>query len=1361
MSDTESLPRSIFHKLSSVLWVLAVLAIVVLAVYVSLGRLLSTNLQAYQKEVLAELNARVPFEIEAGGLSGEWHSFTPEIVLTDLRLRLPESGGDTLELSGGRIGLDVLDSLATRSMQFTSVQLESLELQGELTADGRLVLPGLTGGGGAIDDWLREALLNIEYVTLSQNTLRLSLPNGEQRQYDANLHLAREGSERALTVELVSTGGARIHAVGRGVGDPFSPEQFVGNLYVRMDSSDLDAVRGMLAQEPAVWMEGSLDTQWWVSWNRGALDLDMQVQIEDALLQPNEGEWSVPLDGLSMSASLVEKRNRWTVYAADIVAERGETRVELPRLQLDLWDEALRLRTGNLQLAPLNELILGLDTLPEAVQGVFEVLQPQGNVSALQVAVSDVARPLDDWDVEANFEDVVVQSWKGAPGVTSANGYLQMSQAGGYVVIDSQQFTMDFPVLYKQPLFYDDFFGTLYLSWDEDALVLDSGPITATAVEGTATALFRLNIPFQPTEPGLEMDLMVGLENSHPIHRVKYLPYVLNHNLLDWLANSVGDGDVEQAAFIWRGSLRKGASPLRTVQLFLNIANTSLDYHPQWPKVREIDGVVLIDDTSVSVWADSARIYDSTLERLSVEAWMNEQQHMQLAVEGSLRGSAADGLAIVNDSLLGEMVGGVFDQWQAAGELEAQLQLLLDLTDKSVPPQVDVRANFASVSLDIEPGKLPLEEFGGELYYSSVGGFSSSGLQGKLWGEAVAAVVRQRPLGHDRGSMTLGNSAVEIELATFMEMGSVQNWLGLEALQLASGRTRLEGMVELRPGEEPRLLLTSHLQGVSLDLPSPWGKDAESEVPFNLQLPLAGGISELDMQLGTDLDLRLDVAGGSFHGAALGLSTAAPELVDNVVRVIGSSSLVDVQEWQQFIDRYLLATATVIAQTKASAPQADGGQAAADIAAAAPDLRIQVDDIHADRVMLWGREFEDVRFSLAVDPDAWQVRAETDWLQGSYFQPRQGRAGLKLDFLELDGLANAPLQPGTESGEAGALEVPSMQVVVSRIQRNGTPLGTLQFSLESNGDVVQAQNIHGELAGMKLLPDQPASLDWDQGAETRLAADLHFDDFGQTLDQLGYPRFLETQQGVLKLDLEWPGSPQGFQLGEASGSLVIDVQRGRFLETPAGATGALKVVSILNLAEVVSRLSLTHMFESGVPFTTMEGEAYLHAGTIEVPTMQVRGSSSSFAFTALSDISQRSLEGELVATLPVANNLPWVAALAGGLPVAAGVFVVSKVFEKQVNRLSSGVYSISGTWDEPTVTFSRIFDDAARQDSMAGGVPEEGQSSGTLVERQASGLGLERVPEQDQDPQQEQEQEQVGEARAVPDPNGSGQSEPP
>ena len=74
-------------------------------------------------------------------------------------------------------------------------------------------------------------------------------------------------------------------------------------------------------------------------------------------------------------------------------------------------------------------------------------------------------------------------------------------------------------------------------------------------------------------------------------------------------------------------------------------------------------------------------------------------------------------------------------------------------------------------------------------------------------------------------------------------------------------------------------------------------------------------------------------------------------------------------------------------------------------------------------------------------------------------------------------------------------------------------------------------------------------------------------------------------------------------------------------------------------------------------------------------------------------VNPESLPGELVATLPVANNLPWIAALTANLPVAAGVYVISRIFDKQMSRISSLVYGIDGSWNEPQVTFSRVFDD--------------------------------------------------------------------
>jgi uncharacterized protein YhdP len=73
------------------------------------------------------------------------------------------------------------------------------------------------------------------------------------------------------------------------------------------------------------------------------------------------------------------------------------------------------------------------------------------------------------------------------------------------------------------------------------------------------------------------------------------------------------------------------------------------------------------------------------------------------------------------------------------------------------------------------------------------------------------------------------------------------------------------------------------------------------------------------------------------------------------------------------------------------------------------------------------------------------------------------------------------------------------------------------------------------------------------------------------------------------------------------------------------------------------------------------------------------------------------------------DNIPWVAALAGGLPIAAGAYLASKVFEDQMKSLSSGVYSVTGPVSSPEVKFVREFDAklSTNRDSSA----TEGQTS--------------------------------------------------
>ena len=106
------------------LWAVIVSVIVLLAIYVSVGRMLASLTASHQQLILQELNQHLPFRVEARRVSAEWHSFTPTLVLEELRLTLPSAPGHPLQLAGGRVGLDVAGSLRSQTLKSSRLRLE-------------------------------------------------------------------------------------------------------------------------------------------------------------------------------------------------------------------------------------------------------------------------------------------------------------------------------------------------------------------------------------------------------------------------------------------------------------------------------------------------------------------------------------------------------------------------------------------------------------------------------------------------------------------------------------------------------------------------------------------------------------------------------------------------------------------------------------------------------------------------------------------------------------------------------------------------------------------------------------------------------------------------------------------------------------------------------------------------------------------------------------------------------------------------------------------------------------------------------------------------------------------------------------
>jgi uncharacterized protein (TIGR02099 family) len=1274
-------PGTGLHRVGAFLWVVLVVLVVLLALYVSVGRYGMSQIGAARGAILAQLNERLPFNVDAASLSGGWDAFSPRFTVQDLVLTQRDGDAPPLRVGQGTLRLDVPGSLAAGSLQLSELEISGLALAGRVTAEGGIEIEGFAASGsGALQSWLREFLPRVRLLTLLDSTLSLA-GDGGVRELQAELSLAREGNQRILNTRLRGA-GLSLEGHASGLGNPLAPLSWSGDIFVDVASEDLAGLNTLWsALDWPFTLAGSARAQLWLSRRQGDSSARMRLDGSAVQLEERSGAWSLPLDALAFEAALSQARNQWTLLAEDLHAERGDSDLDLSRVQFDWSGSSLRVRASDLGLDALPTLLAAAPGIPAGLREALPALAPSGSLRSIELRLDDLAAPAESWSLRGLLDDVSVESWRGAPGVSGVSGFLALQPGSGRLQLDAGPFSMRFPQVYREALSYASAFGDLSLRWDPTSLRIESGLIRARGDEGEVRALVAVDLPFQDRVTGPEMELLAGLSASSAVHRDKYLPYVLPQPLLDWLADSVQGGDAERVGFLWRGSLLRRNYPHMTLQLFVDVRNGTLRFDPGWPALEDLDALVRVDDGRTWAQASRGRVLGTELEGLRVNV-LPRPGGADLGVRTSLVGDAADGQRLLADSALAQITNGVFADWTLSGPVSGDLALDLRLGADPAPP--DVRLNLAldGVAARVAPVDLPLESFRGTLRYDSATGFSGSAGNGLLWGRPVSATVA--PGAAD--SLDLGISGS-------LDTAQIAPWLQQPLLGFADGVAEVSGELRLRPGETAMLSLQSSLEGVTLDAPAPFTKSSGQALPLALTLALTAA-PRLSLVLGERFATAMDLdASGlqQLRAVVGGLDLPPPERCDATYCLFGGLSTLDLAAWSDFVARY------------GSLPDADAGPAArapagADALAAAASYR--VDSLAVGDLRLGARRFGQSRLDLWGRGALWQGAVESELLQGALTR-ENGELQLLLERLDL-----AAFDGGEPLGLAQFAEgLPPLRVDVLDLRSAGTSLGFLGFDLdpEHEAGALFAHDIRGELWGIDLAPRAPGMLAWrpdGDGERTALELDPAFGDLGAALERMGYARTLESRSGSASLRLRWPGSPAAFDVRQLQGTLDLRLRQGRLTES---RPGALALVSLLNLAEILRGLSLSYMFESGIPFETASADFALDRGLVRVRDLSIDGAASAFAFAGVSDLNTSTVDGELIVTLPVANNLPWVAALAGGPAVAAGVFVVSKVFEKQVNRMSSAVYQISGPLDDPEVRFRRLFDDKASAD--AGGSP--------------------------------------------------------
>ena len=1265
-------------NLGRTVWPLMVMALVSLAIYVSGGRLLLGALPRVQPDIEQLLSQRFSGDIRVGQINGAMEGFSPRLDLTDFVV-LDSQTGAAISLPKASIRLDPWESLLSGAPRFDELTLigPRIEWSGESGTDPIVIPAGLRdflGSFGRLQ--VRDAHLIGEVDRDGVSMILESLT--------VDIDLARDRSRRILRVSVDSPDGRLLSAEGYGTGNPFDLNQFSGELQGSLSAAGLSHLARW--QQRDLTAEGQVD--FWFAIAQGRPTAVLQIDLTQIEVT---GQTPLSLAQLRVDSVFEGPFDQATIWIDNASLTADDQTFLLPRIHMHRLGQGWKMLTDRFEVSPLITALRGSELLPDKANEILKALSPAGIVDSLALTLEALDRPLHRWELAATVTDATTDPdpFRKVPGLVGVDASIVANEEGATAWFDTKDFELVLPTAYREPIRLNSVLGTLEGRWQRDALFLEHGVLLGSAPEHDAAVLFEIDIPFskQASVP-LEMRLAASVLDAPVGIRNAYVPYRMPAPAYSWLQQALPVGQIESGIFLWHGGFKPYGHPSQTMQLAADLSGVTLDYQPGWPSARLTKSKLRLDDTRIDAWSVRGQVAELSLVDTAVSLHVRKD-NIWLDLQTQSNGKPGEIVSALEQLPALSKAYPVMRDLTVGGDDPTTTSVNVRFDLRNLGPTLNVDVDIALINATVASALLDLQaaSLGGELRYRTQSGFESTGITARVFDRQVAVDIGPE-------LATAPDTVLAARLDFEAAVSDVLSWRDINYSLPAEGAAAVT--VAINVASEVAVDIESDLEGISVDLPLPWGKPADARAPLKVswrdrewaawEVFWFGRASAIaDTSEAGAISAILDVTPRT---RPLQWPLLAPE---PGLRVTGFLPSLDPSDWQDTIELF-------------------------SVEAGPASPTVTIDALKIGRLLWRGEELGDLSLNANLEGETLYAGFELPWLRGQTQQfisaPVSDSAAalqaslereLRIEYLNLEGLPQVSGQwaerarPPDPQGALGAW-MRQLHVSVEGIHRADTKLGDLDLTIDYVEDEGwRFREVTGNFLGINWLPK--TRMIWqssEEGESTTLSLAAELQDVATSLTLVGVPPLVETERGRLDAKWQWPGSPADFELTAMTGDMELEMETGSFVTANAEATGALRLLSLLNLSGLFRRANMNQLFDPGVTFDSAGGTFNFSQGNLRIPEFAIEGSGGYFTFSSDIDLVAETLDGELVVTLPLVENIPWVAALAGGLPVAAGTYLISKVFEDQVNQLSSGVYAVSGDIDNPEVAFERVFDATSR-----------------------------------------------------------------
>jgi uncharacterized protein (TIGR02099 family) len=1292
-----------FSRLFKLTTRLAFGLLILFAVYVTVGRLVMGILTYQADAVAAQLSQSLNMQVAIEGLRGSWSWFSPALEVQGLRVTPAQTAEPhTHGVARAELSLDPFRSLLERRAVITRITVNGLDLAVQQNANGGWTLAGLVGGQPDVARRVQNFVLNTQLVALTESTISIKPLNAAEIRLEAlDLTLRNDiDGEHELAAQVhvngqVSPSHLALTMDGAPGGD------FAAAVYA--DVADLELLPLITSYLPAGWNWQAANTSAavWAQFDQTGLQA-IRGKLTDTRVQATETAGAHQIDLQNAATTFVLNRARgdsaadgWSIALQDIGFDWQQSPWQLPALQLRLAADTtgqFTLQASQLDLAMLTQIVQNSVPMPASAASALQTLSPRGLMQNVVITSAlDGSYPA-GFLLRGNLQEVAVDAWQGAPAGSGINGYVQADNTGGFVELDSQDFTIHLPQLFAQPWHYDHINSRV--SWQ-----LDNGDvrIQSTVIDLTNSSLkgrvqFELyNTRNSQNVRESDLSVLVGMLDMDVAARAAYLPTLPNlREPMVWLEGALQGGRLSNNGFILRTSTIKGAPPAaKTTASWYNIKNGQLKFLPEWAALEGITGHVEARDADINVSTTAGSIAGMRLQPTTATVRPATTGGSLVTVKGTATTDTATGLDFLRTSPVHDNIGSFLDNWQSSGNLAIDLDLAIPLGANPDPDTINVVVHSTASELIMPDYDLTIGDINGEISYSSSYGLNASALTARLFDAPLAANIT-----------TLGADASEREIRV-----SGTGSLNMTALQLWPGQSEfVSKLLAFMPGDfnysadltipsaanttanTTRLELKSDLVGVANLLPEPMSKDPDS--PANVELRLGFGEDQdiLNVRYGDFLsgEIVLDAGGiqrGQLYFGDLNRNFTIRQSDANVpgLLVNGDIGTFNFEEWQSVANSFRT-----------------GDQSAR---ALADYLRLV--DINTEKLLIFGQQLDAINVQVRHENGAWHIYAQNALVAGNFALPDDSNMPwlVNLDYLRFPPRPEPPAEADVAAEEIDALEnvnpaeLPPVNFATKELSIGPSTLGAFAFELRPGprGATISNFTMNAADAHISDLAETGgANIDW------RYANGQHTSSFtglfaagnlAQVLPAWGNDANVESQTARFGGNLQWSGSPLAFSLKKASGQLDMHITKGRFVDIEAGSA---KLFGALNFDSLIRRLQLdfSDLFQSGFAFDNIDGNMNFNQGVVTTnDVISIIGPSSNITINGEINLPLQTIAADMQVQIPLGQNISMLAGMLGAWPIALSTYIASKIFQEQLEDFTTIIYRLDGPWDAPEAGF--------------------------------------------------------------------------